>query len=377
VAPVFVNGTAVVRELGRKGAYVVAVDSAADAPGLHSRYAGERCIVPSPGVEPGAFSRFLLSREDLYGGLVVPTDDFHLREMHDNRASLEEHFRLCIPEGDAVALALDKRLAEAAALEAGIAVPRTTPIETARDLDRAAELVGFPSVVKPVFSISFVREFKMKMFPVNNRTELDEAFLKAHSKGHPVVLKEVIPGGDHFMRIHVSYWDSSGECTGEYVCEKTLQHPPIFGVGQFVTVIRDDKTAEAGRRFLRHIGYRGAVASTEFKIDPRDGSVKFIELNPRTSMQTALSRRAGCDLVDMMWRDKLGLPRSTPQAVRYGKTWMYIKDGLRRYRGYPKHRVGLTGVASQIFSQPTFGLLSLDDPRPFVVDIMPLIKRRI
>lgn len=377
VGPVFVNGTAVVREMAAKGAWVVAVDSDPDAPGLHSRHAREKVLLPSPGDEPGAFTEFLLRRRDLYGALVMPTDDFHLRALYEDRRALEDHYRLSISAGDAVRIALHKDLASAAATRAGVAAPKERPLGPGVDLKQAAADVGFPAIVKPVFSITFNRDFKTKAFRVKNLAELEEAFRAASAGDHRVVLQEVIPGGDAMVYIHCSYWNSSGECAGDFVYEKTLQYPPIFGVGQFVRVVKQPDVIAAGRRLLGYMGYAGAPAAVEFKLDRRTDVLKLIDINTRTPMQTALLRPAGCDILEMLWRDKFGLAPLPPGRIRYGRTWVYLKNGILRHRGHPEHRPGAVAYLSQLASRPVFALLSLDDPKPFTVDMMPLIKRRV
>lgn len=377
VAPVFVNGTAVVREMAAKGAWVVAVDSDANAPGLHSRHAREKVLLPSPGDAPGAFAEFLLRRHDLYGALVMPTDDFHLREIYDNRHALEGHYRLSISAGDAVRIALHKDQANAAATRAGVAIPKEVHLGPGVDLEQAAADVGFPAIVKPIFSITFNRDFKTKAFRVGNLGELKDAFRTASRGNHQVVLQEVIPGGDHMVYVHCSYWNASGECAGDFVYEKTLQYPPIFGVGQFVHVVKQPDVIEAGRRLLGHLGYAGAPAAVEFKLDRRAGVLKLIDINTRTPMQTALLRPAGCDILEMMWRDKFGLAPLAPGRIRYGQTWVYVKNGILRHRGYPEHRPGTMACMSHLASRPVFALLSLDDPKPFTVDMMPLVRRRV
>ncbi len=77
VSPVFVNGTALVRSFGRRGAYCVAVSTNSAVVGFHSRYAREKVLLPAEGDQGAAFAKWLLSRSDLYGGLVIPTRPGH------------------------------------------------------------------------------------------------------------------------------------------------------------------------------------------------------------------------------------------------------------------------------------------------------------
>lgn len=363
--------------MAKKGAHVVAVDANGEAPGLHSRHAAERAVVPSPGRRSGAFTGFLLGRKDLYGGLVIPTDDFHLRELHENRGSLEDKYTLCISSGEAVHIALHKDLAEEAAIQAGVPVPRSIPIRSENDISGILKTVRLPAIVKPVFSISFSSKFNTKVFEVSTEAQLREAFRRANDAGEAVILQEVIPGGDELVAVHVSYWNNDGNCTGDFTYQKTYQYPPIFGVGQLATVVKAKKPAELGGRLLRCIGYRGAVASIEFKYDRRDGEWKLIDVNTRTAMQVSLARPAGCDVLEMLWRDKLGLPPLPPTRIRYGMKWIYLKNAFLRFRGYPEKSPSIIEYLSHLAPPVVFGLFSADDPRPFLVDILPLVKRRL
>ncbi len=363
--------------MAKKGAYIVAVDDDRRSPGLHSRHAAERAVVASPGSRPGAFTRFLLGRKDLYGGLVIPTDDFHLRELHANRSSLEDKFTLCICPGEAVHIALHKDLADKAAIEAGIPVPRSMPIKTESDISTALESIRLPAIVKPVFSISFGGKFNTKVFEVSTDEDVRSAFGRANDAGEPVILQETIPGGDELVVVHMSYWNGDGNLAGDYIYQKTYQYPPMFGVGQLVTVVNAKRPAGLGRRLLSAIGYRGAVASVEFKYDRRDDQWKLIDINTRTSMQSSLARPAGCDVLEMLWRDKLGLPPAPPTTIRYGMKWIYLKNAFLRFRGYREESPSITEYLSHLAPPVVFGLLSADDPRPFLVDILPLVKRRI
>ncbi len=53
------------------------------------------------------------------------------------------------------------------------------------------------------------------------------------------------------------------------------------------------------------IGYRG-VGSAEFKLDPADGRLKFIELNPRYWMQNELAAFCGAIMALAQYLDLSG-----------------------------------------------------------------------
>lgn len=370
------NGTHIVRETGRRGAYVVAVDSDPHAIGFRSRYAKERVLLGPQTGGKAPFFEFLMSRRDLYGGLVIPTDDNMVREVHKNHDALSEHYRLAVSPGESTAIALDKDRAYEAAEEAGLVVPTTVEVPDEADLETAAREVGFPAILRAAYSLAFVREFGRKNFPVDNVEELKSFYAKATASGHRMLLQEIIPGGDELVHSLRGYAYESGELSQLVVASKRIQFPPIFGVGQLMQAVHAPQVEEYSRRLLQHIGFRGSIFGVELKYDTRSRQWKFIEMNCRSLMSTGFSKYAGVDLVDCLLRDKLGLPKPPPAKVRYGCRWTYVKDGLLRHRGYPQHRKSLREYF-RLYRPPIgLALLDLRDLKPFLVDIAPVVSRR-
>lgn len=376
VAPAYINGTHMIRETGRKGAYVVAVDSNPQAIGFRSRYTKESVVVDSPGVVPGAFTEMLLGRIDLHGGLVIPTDDYFVKEIHSNYDSLRPHYKLAVSPGPSTTIALDKNAAYVAAAEAGLTVPRTVEVGDESQLAEAIKETGFPSILRAVFSIPFVREFGKKNFYIDSLDELHEKFRLAISSGHKMLLQEMIPGDDDMLATVRGYAFDNGDLSTILTGRKLLQYPPIFGIGQLHESQRIPHLATDVARFVRKIDFRGSIFCIEFKYDTRDSKWKFIEMNCRAVMSTGFTKYAGVDIVDMLFRDKLGLPRMPPSTVRYGRRWTWIKSALLRHRGFPEHRRSLREYIRLYRPPIRLGLFDLWDLKPFLIDIGPLAARR-
>ncbi len=376
VAPVHINGVTLVRELARKGAHVVAVASDPAAAGLQSRFIHERVILPPPEIDAGAFTAFLLARHDLDGAIVVPTEDFYVRELADNYRLLAKRFRLAVSPNPATAIALDKALTYRACGEVGIPCPRTRPLETDEDLKSAARDIGFPAILRPAFSVAFFREFATKSFQVSSLDEALPLFHKAHSAGHALLFQEVIPGPDENVVSCKSYTTGDGRVLGVLAGFKLAIYPPGFGVSQ-VQETRPAANVEDGtRRILSHIGFAGSLSSVEWKLDPRDSVWKLLEVNARSVMAIALMKFARADIIDMLWRDKTGLPQLPPQPPLYGRRWAYIKNGLLLSRRPASERLPLLKYLGLYRPPICFALFDFADPRPFLCDLAPLISRR-
>ena len=71
------------------------------------------------------------------------------------------------------------------------------------------------------------------------------------------------------------------------------------------------------------------MCGTEYKPDPRDGTWKLIEVNPRPTLWFSLTRASGCDVVFEAYRDLVGEPG--PRAVgtqRDGVRWQFFLRDL-------------------------------------------------
>lgn len=377
VCPSFVNGIHLLREFSRRGAYTVAADPDAGSLGFKSRCAREHMVLPDPREAPGALSEILLGREDLYGGIVVPSDDYYVREIHRHYDELSRHYKLAVSPGESTAIALHKEAAYEAASQVGLEIPVTIEVADEDSLAAAAERTGLPAILRSSFSLEFGREFGRKNFPITNLDEGHRRLVQALASGHRMLLQEIIPGPDRHLVNCRGYVHDSGELSPVMCSSKRLQHPPVFGIGNVHESLHLPKIEEMTITLVRHLGYRGAIFGSEFKYDERTGTFKFIELNCRSLMSTGFSKYSGLNLVDYLWCDKMGLPQPSAPRIRLNRRWTYIKDALLRHKGYVEHRQSLREYWR--LYRPPIGLALFDacDLRPFLHDLKPMLLRRL
>jgi predicted ATP-grasp superfamily ATP-dependent carboligase len=374
VSPVFVNGTALLQAFGRRGAYCVAVSSDPDAPGFHSRFAREKVLLGAPPAP--SFADWLLSRRDLYGAIVVPTGDEAVAELDARRGELSPHFRLCLPPPFACQVALDKSRLASLCAENAIPAPRTVaaPLDLdSSDLDAAAGL-GFPALVKPCMSDDFQRAFTVKAFPVASPAQLRDALALCRSRSLPVVLQELIPG--NASASYSAYVARDGRIAGGYSSRRIALSPPDMGIGYFEVSEFIEPVLDAAQRLIKAVGYAGAPVNIDFKLDPRDGAWKLLDLNARSWRQVTLAPLVGVPVFDMLLADYAG--RGVPDAgrIRYGRHWLYLKDALLVSRAYPGNGPRFADLVKMLSTRFTLGLWDFADIKPFLADIAPLVLRR-
>ncbi|MBV8586990.1 MAG: ATP-grasp domain-containing protein, partial [Verrucomicrobia bacterium] len=113
-----------------------------------------------------------------------------------------------------------------------------------------------------------------------------------------------------------------GRPVGSMTARRTRQHPPVFGTSTFVETIDLPSIETFSERFLQAIGYYGLV-EIEYKLDPRDGQHKLLDVNGRTWGFHSLGAGAGVDFPYLLYADQVGEPVE-PVRGRAGVGWIRL-----------------------------------------------------
>lgn len=116
------------------------------------------------------------------------------------------------------------------------------------------------------------------------------------------LIQEMIPGDDTSMRILTTYSDQNGKVRFTSFGQTLLEDMRPMGVGNPLAIVsRTDETivAEAAR-LLEAVGYTG-FANFDIKVDPRDGSHRFFEINTRLGRSNYYVTAAGDNVADGLW----------------------------------------------------------------------------
>ena len=133
--------------------------------------------------------------------------------------------------------------------------------------------------------------------------------------GKTVLIQEMIPGDDTSMRILTTYSDQNGKVRFASFGQTLLEDMRPMGVGNPLAIVsRTDETivAEAAR-LLEAVGYTG-FANFDIKVDPRDGSHYFFEINTRLGRSNYYVTAAG-DNAARWLMDDLVLGRPLPEGL--------------------------------------------------------------
>jgi len=322
------QGLGIVRSLGRQGVPVCVVDDEHSI-SRYSHYCTHFVKLKDLRTERAAVDSILElgKRLGLSGWVLYPTREELVAAFSRNRLELGQWFRVPTPEWSTVQWMWDKRNTYRLAQELGIAIPRTHYLD---HIDQLAELDGFapPFTIKPAIKEHFVYATKAKAWSANSLSELRLLFEKASELVGPgeIMVQEFIPGGGCQQFAYCAFF-RDGKAVGKMVTQRRRQHPLRFGrASTYVETVELPIVEELSERFLRKINYYGLV-EMEYKLDPRDGQYKLLDVNARTWGYHTLGASAGVDFSLMLYSDQVGMP-VIPGKGKPGVGWLRMTTDI-------------------------------------------------
>jgi D-aspartate ligase len=351
----WVNGLAAIRSLGRAGIRVLALDHRPSALGFRSRYA-EPVVTPDPQDEE-AFVSFLAGLE-VERAPIFATHDEPLNAIARGANRLGDRFLYPFPPWEVLARIQTKRGQLETAEAAGVPTPRTAHPASAGEARAAAELIGFPVLVKPSSTEGFKRRFGRQAFRCESAAEVERAY--AEGEPYRPMVQELIPGGDDELYTLGSYLSRDGDALGLFCGRKLRQTPPGVGTCRVGEARWVDEVVDGGLRLLRALGFHG-LSQVEFKRDPRDGSYKLMEVNPRLFQWHGLAAACGVDLPLIAYRDLTGERVEPVSANGRRKRWA----------------ITLQAGESPALQRPPYvdAVFARDDLKPALVQVARLLRR--
>ena len=194
---------------------------------------------------------------------------------------------------EAINMAEDRELFRRAMLDIGLETPRAA---VAKNLEEAIGMqadVGYPTIIRPSFTlggsgggIAYNREEFVDI--VGRGLELSpvgEVLIEESVLGWKEIEMEVVRDDDDNCIIvcAIENLDPMGVHTGDSI---------TVAPAQTLTVKELDRLREASFAIVRKIGVRNGGSNVQFGINPADGRLVVIEMNPRVSRSSALASKA-------------------------------------------------------------------------------------
>jgi D-aspartate ligase len=274
--------------------------------------------------------------------ILLANTDWLVRFLVENRDVLEQWYTVPFLDADLLGRLADKARFADLCTELGIATPRTVVQDFAGAsapgwAPQPVDL-GFPLIAKAANSADYERlsfEGKKKVYQVDDAAQLGDLYATLVRVGFTgrFVVQEMIPGDDTQMRSITCYVDTRGVVTLSCCAHVLLEEHTPSGLGNPAAMItsRYDDMLEQAHRLLTSTGYVG-FANFDVKVDPRDGSAQFFEVNPRIGRNNYYLTAAGANPVRFLVEDRVDGTAVEPVVVEREVLYSILPYRLlRRY----------------------------------------------
>ncbi|HEX5708323.1 MAG TPA: carbamoyl-phosphate synthase large subunit [Pyrinomonadaceae bacterium] len=194
---------------------------------------------------------------------------------------------------EAIQLAEDRELFKRAMDEAGMPMPRGGFAHSWAEAERLVEETGYPAIIRPSFTLGGTgggTAFNPEEFEEIVRGGL------AASPVNQVLIEESILGWKEFelevMRdladnvviiCSIENFDPMGVHTGDSI---------TVAPAQTLTDVEYQRLRDMSIKIIRKVGVETGGSNIQFAVNPENGEVRVIEMNPRVSRSSALASKA-------------------------------------------------------------------------------------
>src|SRR5687768_11997076 len=213
--------------------------------------------------------------------------------LHERGILEKYNVKLIGAQVDAIKVGEDRLLFRDAMREIGVEVPRSGVAKSPEDALMLVEETGFPAIIRPSFTMGGVgggiayniEEFRELAGRGLDLSPVHEILIEESVIGWKEFELEVMrDGADNFVVIcSIENVDPMGVHTGDSITVA----PALTLTDKEYQRMRD-----MARRIIRRIGVETGGSNIQFAVNPADGRIVAIEMNPRVSRSSALASKA-------------------------------------------------------------------------------------
>lgn len=365
------NSLGLIRGFGRRGIPVTYLDTEPGSFVRYSRYIRTRLKCPGTKESEDQFIRALLDYGEQKDGrmVVLPTNDRDVMALSKHKRELGKFYLLPVPEFEIVQKLVDKKRFYKLLAEMQIPHPKTYFPENLPELQAIGRQIAYPYIVKPAHTKPFQDEFGRKCFVVDSPQECERAVSRLKGKNLEVMLQDIVPGKDIYMAY--MYLNQESELLAVCGYDKLRQNPPDFGSGSLCKTAWKPVPIDIATQVLTTIGYHG-IAEPEFKLDPRDGTYKLLEINARTSSENRLAAECGADIEYTAYLDVTGRGIENLAPPRNGILWVDdFNDLLSCWKQLRQGKLGIREIYRSLKGAKIHSVAAWDDIVPFLMWLLP------
>jgi predicted ATP-grasp superfamily ATP-dependent carboligase len=355
---------AVVRSLGRKGVHVTVGERTFLNTSFFSKYCSRRIVYPSPKRFPDRFIEFLLTEIKKHPiDCLFPMEEETLLLIAKYHSEISKYTYLLIPDLPKIEFVRDKGNLIRFAENQGIPVPKTFySLPSISPSPPAGEgWVGgipIPSVIKPRISSG-----SFGMAYVDKKEDLALSYQRVHERFPLPLIQEYIPDGGGTFGLSALF-DERSHVKAAFIHKKLRMYPVRGGPSTLREGVEHSGIVELGLSLLKALNWVG-IAMVEFKVDPRDGIPKLMEVNPRFWGSLQLAIFSDVDFPYLILKMAKGENFEPVLHYTLGRRsrWLLFGDILHFFNNPERFR--LQPSFWEFFEPNTcYDIISRDDPFP-------------
>src|SRR5687767_3731057 len=213
--------------------------------------------------------------------------------LHERGTLAKYNVKLIGASVESIKVAEDRLLFRNAMTEIGVEVPRSGVAKTLDEAIALVETTGFPAIIRPSFTMGGVGggiAYNIEEFRELAGRGLDL------SPVHEILVEESVIGWKEFEL------EVMRDVADNFVVICSIENIDPMGVhtGDSITVapaltLTDkeyQRMRDMARRIIRRVGVETGGSNIQFAVNPLDGRIVAIEMNPRVSRSSALASKA-------------------------------------------------------------------------------------
>ena len=247
----------------------------------------------------------------------------------------------------AIAKAEDRELFKQAMLKIGLDVPSSVTVNTLAQALKAAAKIGFPIILRPAFTLGGTgggiaynaKQFKVMAAYALEMSPVSQVLVEQSVLGWKEYELEVMRDkADNVVIVcSIENFDPMGVHTGDSI---------TVAPAQTLTDKEYQRLRDASLAIIREIGVETGGSNIQFGINPRDGRLVVIEMNPRVSRSSALASKAtGFPIAKIAAKLAVGytldelkndITKSTPASFEPSLDYVVVKAPRFTFEKFPE-----------------------------------------
>lgn len=304
----------VMRSLVKRGCEVSLLDHDVYCAGFHSRRCSGAIVTPPESQKDQYIDALIQILNTQKFDLLIPISDFTTEFLSEERDRITPYTRMLLPSKELIAMARHKDKAYRFMLENNIAIPTTYFPQSPDDVARFAPQLSYPCVVKkPRGTANHGNAY------CRDKGELEGYFRNRPAEDPWPVMQEFVEGKFYGFTAIVS----DGEILDCFMYAAEQEYA-LNGTPPYGATIIDQEFFQVAQKIIRLLKWTGAI-SFDF-IKAKDGTIKFLEINPRLPGSLDFIYAAGLDFPSLYLDLALGKKLSPFKGFAYkpGMKFRYV-----------------------------------------------------